>query len=116
MPYVSCVTSLNLNGRAEEEFKAGVARALAEVAGKPEEYLFVSIEAGQTLFIRGQRLPGAVIRVSLIGSLSSAQKQEITSRLCRLCQDQFGLPGDAVYVIFEPVSAGDWGWNGRLFG
>jgi len=116
MPYVHCLTNQDPGTRAEEDFKAGAAAILAEVAAKPENYLFVSVQTGQTLFVRGQREPGAMLEVSLVGSLDKAQKQEITARFCRLCQETLGVPGDGVYVVFHEVAGGNWGWNGRLFG
>lgn len=116
MPYVHCVTSRKLDEPALEAFKAGAAGALAEVAGKPENYLFVAVQDGQTLFVRGRKEPGAVLGVSLVGSLTKAQKKDLSKRFCDLCQKTMGIGGDAVYVIFTEVAGENWGWNGGTFG
>ncbi|MBE3584317.1 MAG: tautomerase family protein [Limnochordaceae bacterium] len=138
MPYVQCLTNQLVTTTAMQAWKAGVAEALAQVAGKPEKYLFVSIQSpgsdrvvpasvtgenanapnrpGLALFVGGQDAPGAVIRLSLIGKLSREQKAELTRRLCRLCEEHLNVPPAGVYVIVESVEAEDWGWNGELFG
>jgi len=39
--------------------------------------------------------------------------ETLTGRICALLNDKLGIPGNAVYVTYHPVS--DWGWNGRNF-
>jgi len=116
LPYVNLTASVRVDEAAEDAFKSGAAAALSEVAGKPENYLFVSIQGGQTLFLRGQRASGAVLQVHLVGSLSRSQKKEVTVRLCRLCREVLGIPEEAVYIIFNEVAGENWGWNGGTFG
>jgi phenylpyruvate tautomerase PptA (4-oxalocrotonate tautomerase family) len=116
MPYVHCLTSQTLDPAKEDAFKAGAATVLAEVAGKPENYLFVALQGGQTLYRRGKKDPAAVLRVSLVGKLGGAQKKELSARFCRLCEEALGVPGDGVYIIFEEVAGESWGWNGGTFG
>lgn len=116
MPYVNCLTSVSTDRTGEDSFKAGAAKALAEVAGKPERYLFVAVQGGQPLYLAGERKPGAVLEVKLVGSLTRAQKKELTSRFCDLCRESFGLSGEAVYVIIQEVAGENWGWNGATFG
>lgn len=116
MPYVHCLTSSTPDAGAEERFKSGAAAALGEVAGKPEQYLFVALQGGQTLFLRGKRGRGAVIRISLVGALGKAQKKELAGRFCRLCRDTLSAAEEDVYVIFEEVQGENWGWSGGLFG
>ena len=116
MPHVHCLTSRELDAKSEETFKAAVAAALAELAAKPENYLFVSIDAGKHLFVRGQRSPGAVLQVSLVGTLGKAIKKELSVRFCRICQETMGVPMEAVYIVFNEVPGENWGWSGGTFG
>ncbi len=116
MPYVHCLSSQKIDVAAEDLFKAGAAAALAEVAGKPENYLFVSLQGGQTLFLAGRRAAGAVVEISLVGSLTKAQKKDLTARFSDLCRKSLGLSGESVYIIFHEVPGENWGWNGGTFG
>ena len=115
MPFVNCLTSIRVEAAAEEGFKAGVAKALKEVAGKPESYLFVAMQSGQTFFVRGARLPGVMLEVSLIGALSKAQKKDLSVRLTGLCADALGVAGDAVYIVYREVAGENWACNGDTF-
>ena len=66
------------------------------------------------LWMGGRRLDkGAYLAVSLFGSAAPADYEAMTARLCQILADQLGIPGDAVYVTYHPVS--DWGWNGANF-
>ena len=37
----------------------------------------------------------------------------MTAEICRIMNDELGIPADKVYVKYQGVS--DWGWNGRNF-
>ena len=37
----------------------------------------------------------------------------LTGQICSLLEAKLGIPGNAVYVTYHPVS--DWGWNGKNF-
>lgn len=37
----------------------------------------------------------------------------MTAEICRIYEEELGIPGAAVYVTYHPVS--DWGWNGANF-
>jgi phenylpyruvate tautomerase len=116
MPYVHCLCGKPVEPAGEEAFKTAAAKAMTEVAGKPESYLFVGIQGGQTLFVRGARGEGAAINVSLVGTLTRAQKKELATRFCQICQDTLNVPRDAVYVVFAEVPGENWGWSGGTFG
>ena len=51
--------------------------------------------------------------MSLYGAAAPADYDKMTGQLCRILSDQLGIPAQAVYVTYHPVS--DWGWNGQNF-
>ena len=46
-------------------------------------------------------------------SFGSVKRFERTGQICDLLRAKQGIPGNAVYVTYHPVS--DWGWNGKNF-
>jgi phenylpyruvate tautomerase len=116
MPYMHCLTSASLTQEIEDKLKAAFAQILADEAGKPESYLYVSLRGDETLFLGGKRKPGAVFQVSLVGTLNKTQKKAISARLAKAGEEFLGLSQDASYIIFQEVNGENWGWNGSTFG
>ena len=74
----------------------------------------VAIQDSCDLWLGGRKLDkGAYIAVSLYGAAAPAAYDKMTGQLCRILSDQLGIPAQAVYVTYHPVSV--WGWNGQNF-
>lgn len=66
------------------------------------------------LYMGGSKMEkGAFVSVSLFGSASSAAYEKMTAEICRIYEEELGIPKDKVYVTYAGVN--DWGWNGRNF-
>ena len=37
----------------------------------------------------------------------------MTAKICEIYERELGIPGNAVYVTYHPIT--DWGWNGQNF-
>ena len=106
MPFID----LKIAGVVPAEKKESVKAALH----KTETYLMVGIADNYDLWMGGRRLErGAYAAVSLFGSAAPADCEEMTARVCRILNEELGIPGEAVYVTYHPVR--DWGWNGSNF-
>jgi 4-oxalocrotonate tautomerase len=55
-----------------------------------------------------------VIEVSLTSGRSTAQKREFAAAATREAARIFGLPPEAVWVVFRDVSREDWATGGVL--
>ena len=74
----------------------------------------VQLQDDCQLWLGGKPLQkGAYLAVSLFGNAAPADYDAMTAKLCQILGDELGIPGDAVYVTYHPVS--DWGWNGSNF-
>ena len=113
MPFINSKVTLKLSDQQKEELKAGFGRLITTL-NKPETYLMVGIEDSRELWFGGKKLDrGAYVEVSLLGNAPKESYDKLTGQICDLLNEQFGIPGDAVYVTYHPVS--DWGWNGKNF-
>ena len=113
MPMIDSKITLKVPEEKRNLLKAELGKAVA-VLGKPESYLMVGIEDKYDLWLGGRKLEkGAYVSVSLYGNASSKDFSTMTGQICDVYSKLLGIPGDAVYVTYHPIS--DWGWNGENF-
>ena len=113
MPLIDTKITMKITDEQKEALKADFGRLIATL-NKPESYLMVGIEDGYDLWFGGKKLDkGAYVAVSLLGDAPKASYEKLTGQICDLLSDKLGIPGNAVYVTYHPVS--DWGWNGSNF-
>lgn len=113
MPFIDSRITVPVAPAQKEEIKRELGRLITTL-GKSETYLMVEIADSCDLWLGGKKLDkGAYVAVSLYGDAPAAAYDKLTGQICALLQDKLGIPGDAVYVTYHPVT--DWGWNGRNF-
>lgn len=113
MPYIDAKTTLALSAEQKEDLKRELGQLITTL-NKPEAYLMVGIEDNYDLWFGGKKLEkGAYVSVSLLGNASPDLYDKMTGRICEMLTGKYGIPGDAIYVTYHPVS--DWGWNGHNF-
>ncbi len=113
MPYIDAKLTVSLSSEQKEDLKTELGRMIS-ILNKPESYLMVGIDDSYDLWFGGEKLEkGAYIAVSLLGNASSDLYNMMTGAICAMLEQKFGIPGNAVYVSYHPVS--DWGWNGHNF-
>ncbi len=113
MPFIDSKITVPVTPAQKEEIKAELGKMITTL-NKTETYLMVGIEDSYDLWLGGRKLDrGAYVAVSLYGSAAPEAYDRLTGQICRLLSDKLGIPGDAVYVTYHPVS--DWGWNGQNF-
>jgi len=113
MPFIDSKITVKVTDAQKEEIKAEMGKMITTL-NKTETYLMVGIEDGYDLWLGGKKLDkGAYVAVSLYGNAPEESYDRLTGQICDLLSDKLGIPGQAVYVTYHPVS--DWGWNGANF-
>ncbi len=113
MPFIDSRVTVKVTDKQKEEIKTEFGK-LISILNKSETYLMVGIEDSCDLWLGGKKLEkGAYVAVSLYGNAPKEAYDSLTGRICDLLSSKLGIPGDAVYVTYHPVS--DWGWNGANF-
>ena len=113
MPFIDSRLTVRVTDEQKEALKTELGRLIATL-NKSENYLMVEIRDNCDLWLGGKKLDkGAYVAVSLYGNAPKAAYDRLTGQICGLLSDRLGIPGDAVYVTYHPVS--DWGWNGSNF-
>lgn len=113
MPFIDSKITVLVTPEKKENIKAKLGKVITTLH-KTETYLMVGIEDNYELWLAGKKLEkGAYVSVSLYGSAAPEDYDKLTAQICDLYAEELGIPGDAVYVTYHPVS--DWGWNGSNF-
>lgn len=113
MPFIDAKVSMPLSQEKKDSLKTKFGKAVA-IIHKPESYLMVGIQDNYALYMSGKSLSkGAFVSVSLFGNASPSDYSKMTAEICKIMEDELGIPGNAVYVTYQGIS--DWGWNGQNF-
>ena len=113
MPFIDSKITVKVSEEKKEAIKAEFGEVIS-ILGKSEGFLMVGFDDEYCLYMGGSRLEkGAFVAVSLFGNASSAAYEKMTGEICRIYEQQLGIPKDQVYVTYTGVS--DWGWTGRNF-
>ena len=113
MPFIDSKITVPVSDEQKDNIKSRFGEAISTLS-KPESYLMVGIEDDYTLYMGGKKLDkGAYVSVSLFGNASSDAYDRMTGQICDVYSKLLGIPGDAIYVTYHPIS--DWGWNGSNF-
>ena len=113
MPFIDSKITIPVKPETKEKLKTELGKAITALH-KTETYLMVGIEDNYDLWMGGNKLDkGAYVSVSLFGNAAPADYDKMTGLICSLYEKELGIPGNAVYVTYHPIS--DWGWNGHNF-
>ena len=113
MPFIDSRITVKAGDEVKEGLKKELGRLIATL-NKSETYRMVAIEDSCDLWLGGKKLEkGAYVAVSLYGNAPAAAYDRLTGQICDLFREKLGIPGNAVYVTYHPVT--DWGWNGKNF-
>ena len=100
-------------GRSTELLQQASAR-VAEILGKPERYVMVSLEHNPDMLFSGDSAPLAYLELKSIG-LPSDRTGELSAALCELIHDALEIPLERIYIEFADAERHMWGWNGGTF-
>lgn len=113
MPFIDSKITVTVTPEKKEIIKTALGKHISTL-NKSETYLMVGIEDNYDLWMGGKKLDkGAYVEVSLFGNASPDAYNKLTSQICGLYEKELGIPQNAVYVTYHPIS--DWGWNGSNF-
>ncbi len=113
MPFIDSKVTVKLSDEKKDAIKSELGKAIS-VMGKTESYLMVGFEDDYDLYLGGKNLDlGAFVDVRVLGQVNSSACDKMTGEICRIYEEQLGIPGSNVYVTYQGFA--DWGWNGRNF-
>ena len=115
MPYLAIATNAKVSVETEKMFLKKASEAVAAGTGKPEQYVAVKLDAGQSMMFAATDAPAAFLELKSIG-FPAKGVQGLAASLCGLVSKHFDIPGERIYVVFQDVKASMWGHDGATFG
>ncbi len=114
MPLLRIQTNHPFDPAAQQALITQASQAVADMLGKPERYVMVSLEQNPAMLFAGSGAPLAYLELKSIG-LPRNKTADLSRRLTTLLGNAAGLPADRVYIEFSDAAHDLWGWNGATF-
>ncbi len=86
----------------------------AEILGKPESYVMVKIQPGQTLIFAGTDEPAAHVKLKSLG-LAENSTADFSEKICSFINSQLNINSARIYIEFASPERHMWGWDGKTF-
>ncbi|XP_070618071.1 D-dopachrome decarboxylase isoform X2 [Erythrolamprus reginae] len=114
MPFVELETSVPA-AQLPRDLPARLSAAAADILGKPEERLAVSVRGEAALCLGGSSAPGALLSVWAVGVVGSAEQNRTHSaRFADFLAGQLGLGVDRILIRFHPLEPWQVGKKGTV--
>jgi len=114
MPYFSIETNQPIDPASKRQLLKKTSAFIAELLGKPESYVMISIQPATPLTFGGSDAPAAFVRLKSIG-LPLDRCPELSEKICRLIEQELAVPQDRVFIDFKDLARNMFGWNGKTF-
>ena len=114
MPLLKIQTNRQIEPDRARTIAAAASRKTAELLGKSERYVMVSLEHLPVMMFAGSEAPLAYLELKSIG-LADEQTGPCARTLCEWVGQELDIPPDRIYIEFTDVARQRWGWNGRTF-
>lgn len=114
MPFIDSKVTVKISQEKEENIKKKLGQAISILPGKSESWLMLGFEDGYKLYFKGEKCEkAAFVDVRVYGGANSQAYSQLTAEICRIYEEELGIPSSSVYVTYQGYS--DWGWNGGNF-
>ena len=114
MPLLKIQTNVDLPNGKTSLMLPQLSQAVAELLGKPEDYVMVCLETNRNMSFAGDTAPLAYLELKSIG-LPEPKTPTLSTTLCDLVEYHLGVNRDRIYIEFSNAARHLWGWNGTTF-
>jgi phenylpyruvate tautomerase len=114
MPLLTIKTNAELPEGKAALMIPQLSRVVADMLGKPENYVMVSLETNRYMSFSGDTGPLAYLELKSIG-LREQDTITFSEALCDLMEFHLGVNRNRVYIEFTNAPRHLWGWNGATF-
>ena len=114
MPYLKIQTNQTLDETAQQSLLKKASATVAELLGKPENYVMVALQPAQTMLFAGTDGPLAYLELKSIG-LPEAATKDLSDSLCTLMAQALNIEKNRIYIEFTDAPRHMWGWDGGTF-
>ncbi|KFM75924.1 Macrophage migration inhibitory factor, partial [Stegodyphus mimosarum] len=114
MPTLTINTNIP-KAKIPDGFLQSTAKLVAELLGKPLNYVVVHINPDQLMSWAGSSDPCAVASLGSIGSLGKGQNIKISGKLFSHIKETLGINEDRMYITYVDLERANVGYAGTTF-
>ena len=114
MPYFCIDTNQTQDNASTRALMKKASAFIAELLGKPESYVMISIKPGTPLTFTGTDDPVAFVRLKSIG-LPKDRCPELSEKICGFINQELGVSINRIFIDFKDLEGSLFGWNGKTF-
>ena len=114
MPYFCIDTNQTQDTASIRALIKKASAFIADLLGKPESYVMVSIKPETPLTFAGTDDPAAFVRLKSIG-LPRDRCTELSDKICGFINHELGVPINRIFIDFKDIDRSLFGWNGKTF-
>jgi len=114
MPYLKIETNQRFDEAAAQGLLKKASAFTAELLGKPEKWIMVSLSHSVPVMFDGSTEPAAYVELKSI-SLNQEACAGFSKSLCDFLNKELGVPAERVYIEFWSINGKMFGWNGGTF-
>jgi phenylpyruvate tautomerase PptA (4-oxalocrotonate tautomerase family) len=114
MPLLTITTNISLDDQAAQALCGKASSHVANLLGKPESYVMVSLQADTVMSFAGDDSPCAMLELKSLG-LPEQQTTAFSESLCDFINQQAGIKTERIYIQFSGPERHLWGWDRRTF-
>ena len=111
MPYFRIETNRQIDDAANSALMKKATGFLAEMMGKPEHVIMVTIRPDKPYMFAGTGDPTAFVQIKAVG-LKKDKCPEYSSQVCNFIEAEIDVPKDRVFVEFTDIDPTVFGFNG----
>ncbi|MDD5705287.1 MAG: phenylpyruvate tautomerase MIF-related protein [Kiritimatiellae bacterium] len=115
MPAIRIAASVQLDKAQVNAIEDDLCALVEEVLSKPRAYIMVIVHHAFVEFGNTDD-PAAAVELLSIGGLNAATNPLLAKGISDILKKHANIPPERVFIVFRNVAAGDWAWNGVLFG
>lgn len=110
MPFLFLKTNVAISHHQEMQLKTAFGKAIECVSNKSEAVLMVEIQDNARMWLRGNQMPMAFLKLSLFANPQHLGYIEFTQTITQSISAILAVPSENVYVQFDDIQA--WSVNG----
>ncbi len=112
MPVLQVTTNVSIDDT--NAFAMQASGLTAEILGKPESYVMVSINSNADLIFAGTNDPCAHLMLKSLG-LPESETKVFSEKLCSFIEQQLGVSPSRTYIEFINPERHMFGWKSGTF-
>ena len=114
MPYFSIETNCSISDPDEKKLSKEASVFVAQLLGKPEPYVMVTVNSNATMSFAGSDQPTAYIEVKSIG-LPLDKCNDMAGEICAFIHERLEIPANRVFIDYRDLKREMFALNGKTF-